>query len=102
MQLKSDVLPDPLGPMRARISPSARWRLTPARASIPPKRRRRSRTSRKPGKALSEERGEGLVGREHLGRLGGAPRAQEANGVEAVVAPGPEGDPGPQAFGLEI
>jgi len=38
MQLRSVVLPAPLGPMMPRISPSRQLKLMPSRAATPPKR----------------------------------------------------------------
>src|SRR5262245_55346502 len=58
MQLKMLVLPAPLGPMMAKKSPAATSRLTPARATTPPKLRcRPSRAS----SAIPAKRSPGLA-----------------------------------------
>ena len=46
MQLKTLVLPAPLGPMTAKISPLLTVKPTPSSAVIPPKCRETSRSSR--------------------------------------------------------
>ena len=67
MQLKQVVLPEPLGPMRPRISPGLTSKETPWRARKPPKRLVRPETvstdavTAPPGRVISRRRREDLV-----------------------------------------
>src|SRR5512143_2546447 len=98
MQLKSEVFPEPLGPITATVSPCAMVSPTPASAVMPPKWSSTSRTSSSPSipwKWFLE------VGREVLDRgdllhrpVGGLQRPHQPHGVEAVMPVGAEGDGG--------
>ncbi len=72
MQLNVVDLPQPLGPMMPRISPSSTWKLTPSTAAMPPKRFLKFVTSRTR-----------LIGAASSGRLALA----AARSAEAAFAP---------------
>src|SRR5262249_45589928 len=102
MQLKSEVFPEPLGPITARVSPSASVTPTPPSAWIPPKASDRPLTSssapiarrrRRSPPPPSELRREHLVaGDRRERRVGRLLRLHQANGVQAVAAVRPPGD----------
>src|SRR5262245_28145032 len=100
MQLKSEVLPEPLGPITARVSPSARVTPTPPSAWIPPKARDRpltsssapiSRRRRRSPPPPSELGGKDLVagdgGERRVGRLLGLHQPDGVQTVPAVRSP---------------
>src|SRR5262249_36053042 len=107
MQLKSEVLPEPLGPITARVSPSARVTPTPPSAWIPPKASDSRLTSssapisprRRRSPPPSELRGKDLVagdgGERRVGRLLGL---HQPDGVQAVPAVRSPGDRRPPPF----
>src|SRR5512140_1675280 len=94
MQLKSDVFPEPLGPITATVSPSEMERERPPSAVIPPKRSARSLTWRSWAAAMTgplEVRGEVLIPRDLLhGGVLGLAGAHQPHRVLAVVPVGAE------------
>src|ERR1700687_4123541 len=89
MQLNRDVLPDPLGPITASVSPSRISRPKPASAVIPPNRRGRSLTRRSASSAIPSPlvlRREELIAGDllHAG-VGGLPSPHQAHRVVSVV-----------------
>src|SRR5713101_8504013 len=96
MQLNRDVLPDPLGPITANVSPSRISRSKPASAVIPPNRRVRLLTRRSASSGIPSSL---VLGREDLvagdllhAGVGGLPGPHHPHRVVSVVAIRTEAD----------